>query len=61
MVNIESKRQYENELLVLKEIKKLHNSRGKLNIFILPKRIPTASHAWLPRRQTIELLCNHKV
>lgn len=34
MVNIESKRQYENELLVLKEIKKLHNSRGKLNIFI---------------------------
>jgi hypothetical protein len=28
MVNVESKRQYENELLVLKEIKKLHNSKG---------------------------------
>ena len=37
MVNFESKRQYENELLVLKEIKKLHNSRGKLNIYFTKK------------------------
>lgn len=28
MANAESKRQYENELLVLKDIKKLHNSKG---------------------------------
>ena len=60
MVNIESKRQYENELLVLKEIKKLHNSKGKLNIyFISPKRISTTPHSWLSRRQTVKLLSNH--
>ncbi len=29
MANTESKRQYENELLVLKDIKKLHNSKGE--------------------------------
>ena len=62
MKNPEAKRQYENELLVMKVIKRLHNSKGTCNyvgntpikyFFInLIKRIPNQFEIGFPRLLT---------